>query len=189
MWCLSGLKLVVFFFTTCVTFISGTISPKSRPWIRVFDVSNRITPYNIGLQWQRRLMQEQIDQQDDTTNNGMCGSVLLLQHSHVYTLGSATDPSTSGPFSLSKGDNTEELPFDIVNVDRGGQATYHGPGQLVVYPILDLVRPILAVLLSSRLTMTSLSFRITSERTFTYTYGDWNTWSWSCYGHTVLNRI
>lgn len=88
-------------------------------------------------------MQEQIDQQDNDGNSGMCGSVLLLQHSHVYTLGSATDPSTSGPFSLSNGDNTEVLPFEIVNVDRGGQATYHGPGQLVVYPILDLVRPVL----------------------------------------------
>lgn len=144
MWYLVVLEVAVFLATTCTTLISGAIIPKSRSWIRVFDVSNRITPYNTGLQWQRQLLQDQIDQQDDNGNSGMCGSVLLLQHSHVYTLGSATDPSTSGPFSLSNGDNTEALPFDIVNVDRGGQATYHGPGQLVVYPILDLVRPALA---------------------------------------------
>lgn len=123
----------------CVTFVDGTTLPKNRPWIRVFDVSNHITPYNTGLQWQRRLLQEQIDKQDDGSESGMCGSVLLVQHSHVYTLGSATDPSTSGPFSIPNNDSTDEpLPFDIVNVDRGGQATYHGPGQLVVYPILDL---------------------------------------------------
>lgn len=54
-------------------------------------------------------------------------SVVMLQHSPVYTLGTASDPE----FVLSS-------EVEVVRMDRGGEVTYHGPGQLVVYPILDL---------------------------------------------------
>jgi lipoyl(octanoyl) transferase len=56
--------------------------------------------------------------------------IWLLQHPPVYTLGMAGDAS----HVLSAGDTP------IVKIDRGGQVTYHGPGQLVVYPLLDLRR-------------------------------------------------
>ena len=56
--------------------------------------------------------------------------VFFLQHTPVYTLGTASDPAYILDF------NTTEIP--IVRMDRGGEVTYHGPGQLVVYPILDL---------------------------------------------------
>ncbi|SFC71179.1 lipoyl(octanoyl) transferase LipB [Streptomyces aidingensis] len=58
-------------------------------------------------------------------------TVLLLEHQAVYTAGRRTRPS--------------ERPLDgtpVVDVDRGGKITWHGPGQLVGYPILKLPRPV-----------------------------------------------
>lgn len=58
------------------------------------------------------------------------GTLFLLEHSPVYTAGRRTRP--------------EELPTDgsaVVDVDRGGKVTWHGPGQLVGYPILSLQQP------------------------------------------------
>lgn len=57
--------------------------------------------------------------------------IWLLQHPAVYTLGQAGDPS-----HLLEA-NTE---IPLCHIDRGGQITYHGPGQLVVYLLLDLKR-------------------------------------------------
>jgi lipoyl(octanoyl) transferase len=55
--------------------------------------------------------------------------LFLLEHEPVYTIGRTRDRS-----SLLGG----TLPHPVVETNRGGQATYHGPGQLVGYPILDL---------------------------------------------------
>ena len=56
--------------------------------------------------------------------------VLLLEHEPVFTIGRTPDQS-----SLR---DAAQLPHPVVQINRGGQATYHGPGQLVGYPILDL---------------------------------------------------
>jgi lipoyl(octanoyl) transferase len=56
--------------------------------------------------------------------------VYLLEHRPVYTIGRLRDQS-----SLR---DTAALPHPVFETNRGGQATYHGPGQLVGYPILDL---------------------------------------------------
>jgi len=58
-------------------------------------------------------------------------TVILLEHPSVYTAGKRTEPS--------------ERPSDgtpVIDVDRGGKITWHGPGQLVGYPILRLAEPI-----------------------------------------------
>ena len=57
-------------------------------------------------------------------------NVLLLEHEPVYTIGRRLDKS-----SLR---DAARLPYPVFETNRGGQATYHGPGQLVGYPILDL---------------------------------------------------
>jgi lipoyl(octanoyl) transferase len=59
-------------------------------------------------------------------------TVLLLEHPPVVTLGRRTEP---GELHLPEGAKVE-----IVETDRGGKSTYHGPGQLVCYPIFDLAR-------------------------------------------------
>jgi lipoyl(octanoyl) transferase len=59
-------------------------------------------------------------------------TVILLEHSPVITLGRRT-----GDGELHVPDNAE---VEVVETDRGGKSTYHGPGQLVCYPILDLNR-------------------------------------------------
>jgi len=59
----------------------------------------------------------------------------LLEHPPVFTLGMAADPG----HVLDAGD------IPVVQTDRGGQVTYHGPGQLVAYPLLDLRRHALTV--------------------------------------------
>mmetsp|Transcript_22216 Transcript_22216/g.33251 ORF Transcript_22216/g.33251 Transcript_22216/m.33251 type:complete len:395 (+) Transcript_22216:115-1299(+) len=58
-----------------------------------------------------------------------CDAIIILQHQPVYTLGTASDTA----FIKSVGDD-----IDVVRIERGGEVTYHGPGQLTVYPILDL---------------------------------------------------
>jgi len=58
--------------------------------------------------------------------------LLLLEHQPVYTIGRTSDQT-----SLR---DAAHLPHPVFPINRGGQATYHGPGQLVGYPILDLRR-------------------------------------------------
>ena len=58
--------------------------------------------------------------------------LLLLEHQPVYTIGRTPDQT-----SLR---DAAHLPHPVFPINRGGQATYHGPGQLVGYPILDLRR-------------------------------------------------
>src|SRR5699024_10620299 len=57
--------------------------------------------------------------------------ILVLEHPSVYTAGKRTQP--------------EDLPTNglpVIDVDRGGRITWHGPGQLVMYPIIKLAEPI-----------------------------------------------
>ena len=60
--------------------------------------------------------------------------LLLLEHPHVYTLGRRGKDSDV----LASPDKLLELGAEVHHIDRGGEATYHGPGQIVAYPIVDL---------------------------------------------------
>jgi lipoyl(octanoyl) transferase len=57
-------------------------------------------------------------------------TLFLLEHEPVYTIGRLPDKSSLGRFQI--------LPYPVHEINRGGQATYHGPGQLVGYPVIDL---------------------------------------------------
>jgi lipoyl(octanoyl) transferase len=64
------------------------------------------------------------------TNHSLGDQLLLLEHDPVYTIG-----RTPNQTSLR---GAAHLPHPLFPINRGGQATYHGPGQLIGYPIIDL---------------------------------------------------
>ena len=81
-------------------------------------------PYHDGWALQRRVHAEVVSGQRPDT-------LILLEHEAVYTAGKRTEP--------------QERPTDgtpVIDVDRGGKITWHGPGQLVGYPIVRLPEPV-----------------------------------------------
>lgn len=80
--------------------------------------------YEEALALQESIVNDRIQGRNDSD------VLLLLEHEPVYTMGRTPDQS-----SLR---SPEQLPYPVVHINRGGQATYHGPGQLVGYPIFNL---------------------------------------------------
>ncbi len=111
-----------------------------------------LLPYHDAWDWQR--------QTAAAVRDGALEALALLQHPHVYTFGRRI--------------NTENLlkqPTDaeVVESDRGGDITYHGPGQLVAYPILDLRRRDLGAtdyvrLLEETMIRTAATFGVETRR-------------------------
>jgi len=85
-----------------------------------------LTPYGEALALQRAIA-------GAVTEQALPDTVILLEHEPVVTLGRRTDESAE--LHLPPG-----VEIDVVETNRGGKSTYHGPGQLVCYPILDLNR-------------------------------------------------
>ena len=64
--------------------------------------------------------------------------LLLLEHFPIYTLGRGGDESNL----LASRERLREIGAELVRIDRGGDITFHGPGQIVAYPILELKDPL-----------------------------------------------
>ena len=94
------------------------------------DNVNDLNIYWLGLRSYNPIWDLQKAIHELRVNNKINDSVLLLEHDHVYTLGKNADENHILPSKLK---DTE-----IIKIDRGGDVTYHGPGQLVGYPIIDL---------------------------------------------------
>ena len=88
-----------------------------------------VMQYQSALDLQRRLHALVV-------TNELPDLLLLLEHPHVYTLGRRGQQSDI----LVPGDTLERLGVGTYASDRGGETTYHGPGQLVGYPIVNLRR-------------------------------------------------
>jgi len=88
-----------------------------------------VVPYGEGLALQRALV-------DERQHNRVDDVLLLLEHPHVLTLGVRGDGGRS--HILASLDQLAARGIDIHETGRGGDITYHGPGQIVGYPILDL---------------------------------------------------
>ncbi|KLD77754.1 lipoyl(octanoyl) transferase LipB [Xanthomonas hyacinthi] len=97
-----------------------TVLAPALPPCRVRDLGRQ--PY--APVW--RAMQRFTDAREETSAD----ELWVVEHEPVFTLGQAGKPE----HVLAPGD------IPVLHVDRGGQVTYHGPGQLVVYPLLDLRR-------------------------------------------------
>ena len=92
-------------------------------------VSLGIVGYKTAWDIQKRLHQRVVDGE-------VPNALLLLEHPHVFTLGrrGREDDILVSPERLA------ELGAEVHHIDRGGEVTYHGPGQLVGYPIINLRR-------------------------------------------------
>jgi lipoyl(octanoyl) transferase len=94
------------------------------PEFLVAGLNPNFVEYNEAWELQRAIHREVVDGDRPET-------VILLEHQSVFTAGKRTEDS--------------ERPTDgtpVIDVDRGGKITWHGPGQLVGYPILKLPQPI-----------------------------------------------
>jgi lipoyl(octanoyl) transferase len=87
---------------------------------------------NLGTVDYREALDLQRSLAAAVAEGSMPDTVLLLEHPPTITLGRRTE---EGEVHVPDG-----VEVDVVEVDRGGKSTYHGPGQLVCYPILDLTR-------------------------------------------------
>lgn len=84
-----------------------------------------------GLITQKRLIRDGL--LDEYKHNDM---LLFVEHPHVYTLGKSGNSS----HLLKAIEELAQIDAEYIEIDRGGDITYHGPGQIVGYPILDLDR-------------------------------------------------
>jgi lipoyl(octanoyl) transferase len=102
----------------------------ARRTCEVHDLSTALTPYDEAWAWQRGFLERALERGDDAND-----AAILLQHPPTVTLGAG---STVDNLKF----NVDRPPtgFEVRRCERGGEATYHGPGQLVLYPILNLAR-------------------------------------------------
>ncbi len=91
------------------------------------DLGDRLVPYERAWAWQKRQVERACASWAEPD------AVFLLQHPPTYTLGAG---STEAHLKFSQA----ESPLPLFRVERGGEVTYHGPGQLVMYPIVNLQR-------------------------------------------------
>ncbi|KAK1292643.1 Plastidial lipoyltransferase 2 [Acorus calamus] len=94
-----------------------------------FDMHKELVPYKEAWMWQKSILERRhtLMERDEDHSDMM----IILQHPPVYTLGTASLEE------YMKFD-VRDSPIDVYRTERGGEVTYHGPGQLVMYPILNL---------------------------------------------------
>jgi lipoyl(octanoyl) transferase len=115
----------------------GTHSPEIQSNRQIcWFYSAGIIPYPQAWQWQKQLLHERIENQKALSekrpgHSALPDALLMLEHPPVYTLGQGSHPH------FLNFDPTQS-PWELHRTDRGGEVTYHCPGQLVVYPIFDL---------------------------------------------------
>lgn len=107
--------------------------------VEIFDIGR--IPYREAWDLQRRLQKQLIDQKlrfraAPEEGKPISDSLLFVEHPHVYTLGK----SGNAGHLLKSAAELNEIEAEFIENDRGGDITYHGPGQIVGYPILDLDR-------------------------------------------------
>ena len=102
-------------------------------------------PYKKSMELQRKIHSSVV--------TGASDHLILLQHDHVITMG-----RTASPNDILMDQNTlKDLSISVHRTDRGGEVTYHGPGQLIGYPIINLRKHKLGPLDYLELLKTSIS--------------------------------
>lgn len=93
-------------------------------------------PYNPAWTLQEEVQERLVSAKRDPAASPLPHVLLLLEHPHVYTIGKSGDAD----HLLISEDRLTALDATYHRIGRGGDITYHGPGQLVGYPLLDLER-------------------------------------------------
>ena len=83
---------------------------------------------------QEQILAEIVSEKRETKQPTSKNQFILVEHPHVYTLGKSGDEKNL----LGHGDFLKKIEATFYKINRGGDITYHGPGQLVGYPIIDL---------------------------------------------------
>ncbi|KAF5445036.1 hypothetical protein F2P56_034119 [Juglans regia] len=110
-------------------FTSPSMSNDRPRTCECFDFYKDLVPYGEAWSWQRRIIREKkslIERNQDFPD-----TLIILQHQPVYTLGTGSSEEYLN-FDINN------APYDVYRTERGGEVTYHGPGQLVMYPIINL---------------------------------------------------
>lgn len=102
--------------------------------IDVYDLGH--APYKPVWDLQKRVQQSLIKQkrEEGSTKKPLNDILFFVEHPHVYTLGK----SGNSAHLLKDLSELSNIDAEYIEIDRGGDITYHGPGQIVGYPILDL---------------------------------------------------
>ena len=90
--------------------------------------------YKECWDYQEELLKEVSDDKRTNKKPSEINHFLLVEHPHVYTLGKSGDESNL----LAHGEFLKKIDATFYKINRGGDITYHGPGQIVGYPIIDL---------------------------------------------------
>jgi len=90
--------------------------------------------YKQCWDYQETIHQQIVDDKLASKRSSELNRFLLVEHPHVYTLGKSGDEHNL----LVNGDFLRKIDAVYYKINRGGDITYHGPGQLVGYPIIDL---------------------------------------------------
>ena len=129
----------------------------------------KIKDYKETWEYQTSLLQEIVDVKIDNRRNGgekeTKNYFLFVEHPHVYTLGKSGDLSNL----LLNERQLKEKGATFYKINRGGDITYHGPGQIVGYPILDLENFFTDIhkylrLLEESIILTIAEYGLTGER-------------------------
>ena len=93
-------------------------------------LGRRLVPYREGWDLQRAVHAQVVAGTRPST-------LIALEHEDVYTVGRRTRS-----WERPAGDFVEPGHVPVIDVDRGGKTTWHGPGQLTVYPVVRLAHPV-----------------------------------------------
>jgi lipoyl(octanoyl) transferase len=120
--------------TGAVRRLAKTFGTASRPNLHVRWLGRTEFAHALALQEELAAKKREDASLED--------QLLLLEHEPVYTIGRTPDRSSlSATGRIGRGElGSTHLPHPVFSINRGGQATYHGPGQLMGYPIIDLRR-------------------------------------------------
>ena len=90
--------------------------------------------FHIQKDLQNQIIETKLNNRKNNLNSITPNFLLLVEHNHVYTLGNSGNENNL----IFDKKRLEEMGIKYHKTNRGGDITYHGPGQLVCYPILDL---------------------------------------------------